>query len=312
MFLFQCGIGCLRQRAKLGFHGYKVWNAHDGGRFPSFSSIGRDEQAVNVVGRVGSGVAPAVLDRMGDTQIACHRHFVVGKAHVAGGEAVSPQPVERQCAAAAGPGGDDRDVFGAEEVDQRRDELLRAFRGQKLARRSVRAIDPFADLEGNVQPGRIDEGVIRQVESVLRYWRRELVGAGVRSGRRQDRARCGLWCSCRSTPKVVTKPKEVERDQLLWVLLLEEELAELEDATPNVPMKTATVAQRVMVSISPPEVNLNRIDVPGVRTRFQKRHNASYQSGGGIGKGVEIDESTCHVRLVRTGLKNPVLRMRSP
>jgi len=56
-------------------------------------------------------------------------------------------------------------------------------------------------------------------------------------------------------------PKEAVHDELLWELLLEEE-AELEDATPIVPVKTATVAQRVMVSISPPEVNLNESTCP--------------------------------------------------
>ncbi len=54
----------------------------------------------------------------------------------------------------------------------------------------------------------------------------------------------------------------MEHDELLWVLLLEDELAELEDATPKVPVKSATVAKRVMVSISPPEVNLNESTCP--------------------------------------------------
>ena len=125
-------------------------------------------------------MSPAVLDRMGDAQVACFSDFVVRETHVAGGETVPTQPVERQDAAATWPGGDDRDVVGAEELDQRGDELLRAFGGLKLARWTVRAVDPLANLERDVQaqPNRQRCDPADRVRT--ERWRRGLVGAGVR------------------------------------------------------------------------------------------------------------------------------------
>ena len=119
--------------------------------------VGDNEEAGDAGGRVGAGMAAAVLDGEGGADGGADERLLVGEDHFALGEPILAQPAEGHIGRGRGAGGDDADVLTAALLEGRAQELLRALGRYQAGGGSGRGVDPFADLVRHVEPGGVDE-----------------------------------------------------------------------------------------------------------------------------------------------------------
>jgi hypothetical protein len=120
-----------------------------GGRRRALAAL--DEEAGEAGRRVVAGVAEAVLDRVGDPVAEGDRGLEVGVEHLAGRKAVPLQPADGHRRGVLRAGGDDLDVVRAEQVDHRPQEGGAVRIRRQIGSRSVRGVDPVADLDRHVE-----------------------------------------------------------------------------------------------------------------------------------------------------------------